>query len=161
MNGNSITASYGYDNRLRVSSISAGTALNLSYTYFYNGNVRVETNNRANMNGRSVTYAYDYLNRWNSATTSATSGSYCWGQAVPPWTGDPNSQGYDRYGNLKIIDSTQCSSPALNVGVNGNNQISSSGFSYDAAGNLLGDGTNSFQWNDENRPTTANSVTYT
>jgi RHS repeat-associated protein len=177
LNGQSSNPNFGgitfnatYNNRLMPSALSAsssaGTVLNLSYQYFANDNVNVETNNRSGMSGRSVTYGYDNLNRWNSATSTATSGSSCWGQAVPPWSGDPNSYGYDRYANLMIIDGTQsgtgCSQPTLSVSAStSTNQITSSGFSYDAAGNLLGDGYNAFQWNDEGRPASANGTTYT
>jgi RHS repeat-associated protein len=165
-----ITYSIGYNNRLWPSSISAsfsnGTALSLAYSYYYNGNVNVETNNRSGMSGRSVTYGYDSLNRWNSATSTATSGSYCWGQAVPPWSGDPNSYGYDRYGNLTIIDGTQsgtgCSQPILSVSASpSTNQITSSGFSYDAAGDVTNDGAYTYAWDAEGRLTSAGGVTYT
>ena len=115
-----VPVAYSYNNRLLPTSISAGSAgsvLNLSYGYLANGNVQTETNNRTSMSGRSITYGYDSLNRLTSATTQATSGSYCWGQAVPPWSGDPSSYVYDRFGNLTKIDSTQCATLTLSVGV--------------------------------------------
>jgi RHS repeat-associated protein len=47
------------------------------------------------------------------------------------------------------------SPPGLNVGVNGNNQITNTGFSYDAAGNSLQDGqgvgSHSYTWDGEER----------
>ena len=155
-----VTYSIGYNNRLWPSSISAsssnGTALSLAYSYYNNGNVDVETNNRSGMSGRSVTYGYDSLNRINSASSQATSGADCWGQAIP-------STGYDRYGNLLTIDSTQggsgCSAPTLSVSVNGNNQVS--GFSYDAAGDVTSDGAYTYAWDAEGRLKSAAGVTYT
>jgi hypothetical protein len=68
--------------------------VNLSYSYYANGNVATVTNN--NNTGRTATYTYDYLNRLATANSQATSGSDCWGQ----------SYGYDRYGNLTGIAST-------------------------------------------------------
>jgi hypothetical protein len=40
---------------------------------------------------------------------------------------------YDRYGNLTTISATQCSAPILSLGVNTNNLITNSGFSYPSA----------------------------
>jgi RHS repeat-associated protein len=150
-----ITYSIGYNNRLWPSSISAsssnGTALSLAYsTYYPNGNVEVITNNRDN--GRTVTYGYDSLNRINSASSQATSGADCWGQAIP-------STGYDRYGNLLTITVTKCTALALSISVNGNNQVS--GFSYDAAGDVTNDGTYTYAWDAEGRLKSAAGVTYT
>lgn len=96
-------------------------------------------------------YAYDSLNRVSTAKSQATSGSDCWGQSF----------GYDRYANLTTISSTQCSAPILSLSVNTNNRITNSGFSYDAAGDLTGDGVNTYAWNAEAHLNSAASVTYT
>jgi RHS repeat-associated protein len=148
-----ITRDASYNNRLFPTALSAsssnGTALSLSYTYFANGNVNVETNGRDN--GRTATYTYDALNRVISGSSQATSGSDCWGQSFA----------YDRYANLTTTSSTQCTAPILNLSVNTNNQITSSGFSYDASGDLTGDGVNSYSWNAEAHLKSAASVTYT
>jgi RHS repeat-associated protein len=148
-----ITTSNSYNNRLFPTVLSAtssnGTALSLSYTYFANRNVSVETNGRDN--GRSVTYTYDALNRVSTATSQATSGSDCWGQSF----------GYDRYANLTTINVTQCTAPMLSLSVNANNQITNTGFTYDADGDLTGDGTYTYSWNAEQHLKSAASVTYT
>jgi RHS repeat-associated protein len=148
-----IATSNSYNSRLFPTVLSAsstnGTALSLSYTYFANGNVNVETNGRDN--GRSVTYTYDALNRVSTASSQATSGSDCWGQSF----------GYDRYANLTTINVTQCSAPMLGLTVNTNNQITNTGFTYDADGDLTGDGTYTYSWNAEQHLTSAASVTYT
>jgi len=47
------------------------------------------------------------------------------------------------------------------VTVNGYNQITNPGFSYDAAGNLTSDGANSYAYDGESRIKTAAGVTYT
>jgi RHS repeat-associated protein len=121
----------------------------LSYTYFANGNVNVETNGRDN--GRSVTYTYDALNRVSTASSQATSGSDCWGQGFA----------YDRYANLTTTNVTQCTAPMLSLSVNTNNQITNTGFTYDADGDLAGDGTYTYSWNAEQHLSSAASVTYT
>ena len=154
---NGITYSVGYNNRLWPATFSAsssnGTALNLSYAYFPNGNVETRTNNLDT--GRTLNYAYDALNRVISGKTQATSGGDCWGQTVP-------SSGYDQYGNLSIINVSQCSAPALDLSINtAKNQINSSGFSYDNTGNMTGDGSYSYVWNGAGMLKSAGGVTYT
>jgi RHS repeat-associated protein len=148
-----ITTSNSYNNRLFPTALGAsssnGTALSLSYTYFANGNVNVETNGRNS--GRSVTYTYDALNRLSTATSQATSGSYCWGQSF----------GYDRYANLLAINVTQCTAPMLSLSVNTNNQVTNTGFSYDASGDVTNDGVYTYAWNAEQHLKSAASVTYT
>ncbi len=83
--------------------------------------------------------------------SQATSGTNCWGQSF----------GYDRYGNLTAINSTQCSSPTMSVTVNAKNQVTNSGFTYDSGGNLTADGTYTYTWDGENGLASANGVTYT
>jgi RHS repeat-associated protein len=152
-----ITLTYGYNNRLQMSSAKAsssnGDVFDLSYSYnlgsgVNNGSVASITNNRNT--SRTQLFTYDNLDRVATAKTQGTSGGYCWGQSF----------GYDRYGNLLTATVTQCSAPSLSLSVNTNNQITNSGFSYDATGNLKGDGTNSYTWNAEDRPTVIGSTTY-
>ncbi len=155
---NGITETVGYNNRLLPTSIvassSAATALSLGLTYFANGNVQVVTNNRNGDAGRTETLGYDSLNRITSASSQANSGADCWGQTVPPG-------GYDRYGNLLNINVSKCSATSLLVNVNANNQLTGPAYSYDAAGELLGDGLYSYTWDAEGRQVTATGVTYT
>ena len=47
------------------------------------------------------------------------------------------------------------------MAVGTNNRITTSGFSYDAAGNVAGDGVNAYTWNAESETKTAAGVTYT
>ncbi len=151
LNGNLVT--YVYNNRLKPTTlqVNSGSTLNLAYNYFGNGNVNVITNNRTGAGGRSQTLTYDYLNRVATAQSQATSGTDCWGQSF----------GYDRYGNLTSASSTKCSSPALSLSVNSKNQITNTGFTYDSAGNLTGDGLLSYTWDAENHLKSAAGVTYT
>jgi RHS repeat-associated protein len=101
--------------------------------------------------GRSQSFTYDELNRLKSASTQATSGPHAWGLSF----------GYDIWANLLSATVTQGSAPMLSVGVNGKNQINNSGFTYDAAGNLLADGSLTITYDAENRMTTTAGVSYT
>jgi hypothetical protein len=49
---------------------------------------------------------------------------------------------------------------SLNVTINSNNQISETGFSYDASGNTLGDGVNSYAWNGAGQMKSASGINY-
>src|SRR5208282_4765528 len=63
--------------------------------------------------------------------------------------------------NLTTVNVTQCTAPMLSLSVNTNNQITNSGFNYDAAGDLTGDGSYTYSWNAEQHLTSAANVTYT
>jgi RHS repeat-associated protein len=150
-----ITESYGYNNRLQMTSIQAsstsGTALSLSYGFSSgsnNGDAATETNNRDP--GRTQTWVYDSLNRITSATSQATSGPNCWGLSF----------GYDRWANYLAARVSQCSAYALSLSVNSNNQITTTGFTYDLAGRMTSDGSNSYSWNAENQIKSAAGITY-
>jgi hypothetical protein len=148
--GSNITFSASYNTRL-LPSLLQGSTISPSTTFFelepsYNPNTTVSGVTNVLTSGRTQSFLYDYLNRIYSAKSTATSGTYCWGQSVPD-----NGTGYDRYGNLWIIDSTQCSAPALNLMLNAYNQIYNSGFSYDASGDMTSDGSHSYTWNAESR----------
>jgi len=162
-----ITRTDAYNNRLERSSSqassTAGTALNLGFcdgTFTFSGGCSSpSTNNNGSISGftnsvdsgRSVSTAYDSLNRIQSATSQATSGSDCWGQSFT----------IDGWGNLTGMSATQCSGGSLNVSANGNNQLVSTGFAYDTAGNMTNDGEYAYSYDAENRITSAASVTYT
>ncbi len=84
--------------------------------------------------GQGVTSGYDSFNRLTSMTNS--SGLFY-------------SYTYDRYGNRWAQTPAQAGftfSQSFNPATN---QISSSGFSYDAAGNLTSDGTNNYSYDAE------------
>jgi RHS repeat-associated protein len=158
--GTNLTFSASYNNRLLPSDLK-GYNTSTSTTIFelkpaYNANGTVSSVANAVTPGRTQTFAYDYLNRITSASSTATSGTYCWGQSVPT-----NGTGYDRYGNLLIINVSQCTAPTLNLSVNAYNQITNSGFSYDASGNMTGDGAYTYAWNGAGVLKSAGSTTYT
>jgi RHS repeat-associated protein len=153
-----IAFSAAYTNRLVASQLQAssshGTAFDVSYSYFPNLNVSTLTNNRDNT--RTQTFTYDSLNRVITGQSTATSGDNCWGQSIPT-----DGTGYDRWGNLLKVNSTKCSTPALNVATDGSNHLS--GFGYDAAGNMTNDGLYTYTYNAEGQQasTSAASQTYT
>lgn len=157
-----ITETWGYNNDLEPTSVAAsssnGTALNLSYSYALpggnNGGVAGVTNGKDS--GRNLTLGYDPLDRLLNAQTAATSGQDCWGLNF-----GSGGLADDTVGNLTSMSVSKCSGPSLSVSVSGNNQITNTGFSYDAAGNATADGQYSYAYNAENEITSANGVSYT
>jgi RHS repeat-associated protein len=135
----------------------------LDYTYNFslgtsdNGNVMGITNN---VDGtRSEQFTYGRLNRIVSAETAstfATSPANCWGESYTE----------DQWGNLTTIGvaSTSyngCTQESLSVTALASNQLSATGFSYDASGNVLTDGRNTYTWNAEGQIKSAAGVNYT
>lgn len=167
--GSNLISTFYYNNRLqpcRISVKSSGTAPTscsdstnvgnvMDFTYSFtsssvnNGNVVSITNNINT--ARSQSFTYDELNRISTAATQATSGTYSWGLSF----------GYDAWANLLSASVTQGSAPALSIGVSNKNQINNTGFAFDSAGNMTGDGTNSYTFNAEGELVTAAGVTYT
>ncbi len=89
--------------------------------------------------GHTTTYTYDYLNRLAS---SVATGSATHNLAFT----------YDRYGNMACTQNAQTNGlcPQWTYDAT-TNRINTSGFSYDAAGDLTGDGTHTYQWDPEGR----------
>jgi len=75
--------------------------------------------------GRSVSYTYDFLGRLSGGSTTGST-------QYPAWT---VSETYDRYGNLSKQNGTNSPPIALSVSP-ANNQINTTGYQYDASGNL-------------------------
>jgi len=171
--GTNIVPTIFYDKRLqpcRISVKTSGTAptqcsdgshlgnlLDLTYGYNLgvsdNGNVAQITNNLNS--ARTQTFSYDSMNRVSTALTQGTSGASCWGL----------DYSYDVYANLKTVslDAARPSCPwfTLTAGVDTNNRITNTGLSYDAAGNVLSDGSFSYTWDAESELKTAAGITYT
>jgi RHS repeat-associated protein len=142
------------------SGFGSGNILDLQYNFNLgsgdNGNVIGITNNRDTT--RTQSFTYGALNRIITAQTQGTTGSNCFGFQFT----------YDAFTNLTatsiLSGYTSCSltTPyAFSITVNNNNQITTSGFSYDASGNLMNDGFNSYAYNAESEVKTAAGVTYT
>jgi RHS repeat-associated protein len=152
-----INLSDSYNSRLEPNefkaSSTAGNAFDLTYNFVdsnshNNGNVIGITNN---LNGnRSQQFTYDQVNRILTAQTVSACTASCWSQAFT----------YDQWGNLSAATATG-SAPPLTITVGTNNQITTSGFTYDGVGNELTDVTSSYAWNAESQIKTANSINYT
>jgi RHS repeat-associated protein len=174
-NGTNLASVFFYNNRLQpcrmaemagsgamsasCTDTNLGNILDLTYNFSLgsgdNGNVVGIANNQSGESGRSQAFAYDTLNRIIAAGTTATTGSYCWGEVYS----------YDAWANLTTIGAqagysgcTQESGMSVSM-VTGTNQISS--FGYDAAGNTTSDGTYSYAWNAESEMSSAASTNYT
>jgi len=136
------TESASFNSRLQPTAVSqvsgAGTGYSLAFNYPTTGNngmLSGVTNNVSS--GLSESFTYDSLNRILSGTTTATSGTGCWGQSFGS-SGVPD----DRYSNLTQITVTGCSAGALGIAVSSaTNRVTTTGFSYDAAGNMTSEPT--------------------
>jgi RHS repeat-associated protein len=141
--GNSLWEHSDFNSRLQPVQIGLGTAagtsnkLQLDFGYGPtdrdNGNVRSQTITVPGLSNPFVqAYDYDPLNRLQTA--EETSGG------APQWK---QVYGYDQFGNRTFAAGTTFPNPldaANNPSISPNsNRITSSGFAYDAAGNLLCD----------------------
>jgi RHS repeat-associated protein len=163
-----INLSTSYNKRLQPNEVkawsTAGTAFDLSYCFYAlvsgacpttqqggnsnNGNVMVITNNRDAT--RTQSFTYDQVNRILTGGTNSSCGSNCWSLGFT----------YDQWANLTTATATGSATP-LNLAINGNNQITTAGFTYDASGNLTADVTSAYAWNAESEIKTAAGVNYT
>src|SRR6185437_13187630 len=131
--GNGITETTAFDNRGRMTGRQAGTVYQLSgIQYEPDGNVW-------NVPTESVmgwwSYGYDDLNRLRLSSGPTTNFTYA----------------YDRYGNRWQQNVTAGSGPGFSQAFDQSNHIV--GYSYDAAGNVLGDGHCAYTYDAENELT--------
>jgi RHS repeat-associated protein len=140
--GNGLWEHTTFNNRLQPTQIGLGTSstdsstVRLSYTYgTTNNNGNVLTHGYAG-GGLSYTqtFEYDPLNR---LTTS--------GEGAGSWS---ETNLYDRYGNRSVAGGLSFSDIT--------NRITTVGYSYDGAGNLKNDPTQSFDFDAENKITKVN-----
>jgi RHS repeat-associated protein len=159
----SVYLSRGLNNRLQTSYFYSDNGVISNYylykTYDYNsghnnGNVVAITNN--NDTTRSQSFSYDGLNRLLSAQNAGTDCSKTLPDGHTEYWG--NSYGYDAWGNLLQKTVTKCSAENLNAAALGNNRLT--GYSYDAAGNMLSDGSNAYSYDAGGMVKTAGSITY-
>ena len=70
----------------------------------------------------------------------------------------------DQWANMTAIGAASgysgCSQEGLGVSATTNNQLSATGITYDASGNMLTDGLNTYGWNAESEIKTASGVNY-
>jgi RHS repeat-associated protein len=155
-----------YNSRLQPleikASSTAGNAIDITYSFVdpstlkNSGHVYSITNNLNS--SRTQSFSYDQVNRILTAGTTATTGTYCWGYQYA------YDGGNGAWGNLTqqagwSPNYNGCSEGTMgSVNADGNNHIS--GFSYDASGNTLNDGTIGYTYDAESQIKTAAGVTY-
>lgn len=152
--GNGLWEHTTFNNRLQPTQIGLGTSgtdsstMGLSYNYG-------TTNNNGNLQsvsyaggGLSYTQSFGY-DAFNRLTTSSESGS-AWSQ----------TNAYDRYGNRQI----DYGGGSYNLAFSSTtNRITTSGYSYDSAGNLTNDTVHAYTFDAENKIKTVdatNAYTY-
>jgi RHS repeat-associated protein len=146
--GNGVEGTFQYNQRHQVSSIRyvEGTTdlLHFSYNYGSSNNGQIQGITDHLNSNRSTTYSYDPLGRLKEAQTNNLTASETWKLV---WT-------YDRYGNRPTQTQTggtlSTTQPQLTVSPY-TNRITTSGYSYDDAGNMTSDSINSYTWDAENR----------
>jgi RHS repeat-associated protein len=108
----------------------------------YNGGNAIGVLYQDNVNSslsHAEAYSYDYLNRLTSAVATGNS-TYSL------------TFSYDRYGNMSCAVNGSTNGLCPQYGFNpASNQITNSGFTYDASGDLTGDGTHTYQYDAEQR----------
>ncbi len=149
--GNGVVADPSYNSRLQLSSLKytkgATKLLELAYNYTSpthagnNGQItRIQDTTGTQAAGRTVDYTYDPLGRLQTAVTQGSTSYPKWGLS---WD-------YDRYGNRKNQNVTHGTAPGPQLPIDPfTNRLS--GYSYDASGNLLNDGVNTYNYDAENR----------
>jgi RHS repeat-associated protein len=135
---NGTTETHTYNNRTWLASISVATSsatpYTLGVTYYGNGNANTATDS---ING-NWTYTYDGVNRLKTAAGNSQSFTY----------------NYDAFGNMTCTNTGNLPCTPLGLSFNtATNRISTSGYTYDAAGNLLTDNTHGYVYDAENRLT--------
>jgi RHS repeat-associated protein len=148
--GNGLWEHTSFNSRLQLVQIGLGNApanstlLQLDYTYgtddgHNDGDVRTQTITAPGMSV-TQTYSYDAVNRLTLAReTKVSDGAETWKQGYTYL--DANNQN-GQFGNRRIDadNTTQNVMPAYNPSISAaNNRITSAGYTYDDAGNLLCD----------------------
>lgn len=138
--GNGLTETFGYNNRnqLTQAQVASSTLTAVNRTIGYvdgsshnNGSVQSITDQLNS--ARTESFTYDQINRLASASETSWKLGFT----------------YDAWGNLLQQNLNAGSAPTLNVTVGNNNQMA--GYSYDAAGNLTVAGTQTYQYDPENK----------
>jgi RHS repeat-associated protein len=131
--GNGIAGSIGYDNQYRITGITVGSAMNLSYpTYDANGNIMAINNALDPTKNKS--FGYDALDRLTSAAASGLWGSLAWT--------------YDGVGNRLTENSN---SYAYTTGTNKLIGAGGASFGYDNNGNTTSQAARQYTYNQNQR----------
>ena len=146
--GNSVAGGFAYNDHSKLSTINyvkgANTLLNLTYSYGTqnNGEINSIIDSRGSAYNQSL--SYDPLARLTSAQTSDLMSANTW---CLNWSFDRNNNRLSQSGCGGTLSTGQ---PQLTIDPT-TNRITSSGFVYDADGNLTNDGRWAFLWDAENR----------
>ena len=104
------------------------------------------------MSSSNTTGTYLY---WDDVTLSAVEPA----NPVATWA---QTFGYDGFGSLLSETPTAGRAPHLNINVDGaTNRVVATGVQYDAAGNMINDGTQAYSYDEANRLKTAGNYFYT
>jgi RHS repeat-associated protein len=169
-NGSNINTTNSYNGRFQPATLSAvntstgQTIISLTYdfhssTHADNGNVFQIVNGKDG--NRTQNFLYDSLNRIQQAYTNGTN----WGETFGPTATAPgtlpSSPGIDAWGNLTNRSGVtgKSSSELLSVAP-ASNQNRLPGFGYDAAGNMISNGSASYTYDAENHLLTTAGWTY-
>ena len=153
-----MTASTGALPTNCTDTVNHGNVLDLAYDFHAgsgnNGNVYGLTNYKDS--SRNQTFTYDSLDRLTSAQNAGTNCAAMTANGKTEYWG--NNYSYDAWGNLLQKSVTKCSAENAVLTINSNNQALY--YSYDAAGNMINDGIFAYNFDQENRLTSANGYTY-
>jgi RHS repeat-associated protein len=147
--GDGSSETIGYSaNRGQLTSLTdtegSQTLIGLTYSYAQSGgnNGQIASITDSVDSGRNVTYTYDALGRLSAASTAGSANYAAWGLSFT----------YDRYGNRTNQTVTAGTAPANSVTVNpATNRITTTGYGYDASGNMTNDAMNTLTYDAENR----------
>jgi RHS repeat-associated protein len=177
-----ITITNTFNKRLQPALISAsstsGTILSLCYDFHIgsglnlspcsfsgtspgdNGNVYAIANNRDG--NRSQNFLYDSLNRIQQAYTTGPNWGETFSSSATNAGVPPSTSGIDAWGNLtnRSPVNGKTNYELLNCPANVKNQLMSCSINYDAAGNVMSNGSASYTYDAENRLTAAGGYTY-
>ena len=151
--GNSLIHAVSYNNRLQPTEIKLGTSsnstsvLDLNYSYgttSNNGNIQSYTYSGGGLS-YTQSFSYDSLNRL-SVATETNGGNTNWSQ----------TNAYDRYGNRQIDYGGGSYNLAFSSSTN---RITTSGFSYDSAGNLTNDTIHTYAFDGNEKIKSVDSTT--
>jgi RHS repeat-associated protein len=137
--GNGLAGAYSYDalGRLSGGTVSSGDTQTYGFSNGWKG--QQLTGSSDSVLNQGSTYGYDEFNRLASRTVNSGTGpNYGWV--------------YDRYGNRlqQNITGGTGSGSTFTVSVNpANNQITTGGYAYDAAGNMTNDGFHTYTYDAE------------
>jgi len=154
--GNGTKGARSYDSMGRVIAGSVicngGTGCTSGSTLYSFSNVGWKgtyvTASSDSVEGQNSSYSYDAFGKLSSTTSTPASFNYL----------------YDRWGNRWNQTVTAGTGPNQTLSFNNNSQVTTSGYTYDAAGNMTNDGVNSYTYDAEGNVTQVSggqTATYT